>query len=115
MQSQVQQTEKKKGYSEDKKYHHQTKNVTNTKSDCDIQKSGEENSQQPVKFTINSLGISESQVNSNEQKKTNTTQDQRKPDTDDKRAEKYRGPFKVKTKTELQERMTWLKTPAFQL
>ena len=67
------------------------KNVTNAKSDSDIQKSGEENSQQPKKLTTNSLGMSESEVNSDDQKKTNTAQDQTKPDTDKNRTQKQRG------------------------
>ena len=64
------------------------KNVTNTKSGYDIQKPGEENSQQPKKLTTNSLGMSGSEVNSDNQKKTNTTQDQTKPDTDKNRTQK---------------------------
>ena len=66
------------------------KNVANTKSGSDTEKPGEENSQQPMKLKSNSLGISESQVNSDEQEKTTTMQDQTKQDTDKKRTEKQR-------------------------
>ena len=66
-------------------------NVTNTKSGSDIQKPGEENFQQPKKLTTNILGMSESEVNSDDQKKTNTTQDQTKPDTDKNRTQNRRG------------------------
>ena len=66
-------------------------NVTNTKSGSDIQTSGEENFQQPKKLTTNILGMSESEVNSDDQKQTNTTQDQTKPDTDKNRTQKQRG------------------------
>ena len=67
------------------------KNVTNTKSGYDIEKPGEENSQQPKKLTTNSLGMNDSELNSDDQKKTNTTQDQTKPDTDKNRTQKQRG------------------------
>ena len=67
------------------------KNVTKTKSGSDIQKNGEKNSQQPKKFTTNSLGMNDSELNSDDQKKKNTTQDQTKPDTDKNRTEKPRG------------------------
>ena len=62
------------------------KNVTSDK-----QKLGEESSQQQKKFTTNSLGMSECELNTDDQKKTNTTQDQTKPDTDKNRTQKQRG------------------------
>ena len=67
------------------------KNVTNAKSGSDIQKPGKENSHQPKKLTTNSLGMSESEFNSDDQKKINTTQDQTKPATDKNRTQKRRG------------------------
>ena len=64
------------------------KNVTNTKSGSDIQKPGEESSHQEKKLTTNNIGMSESELNSDDQKKTNTTQEQTKPDTDKNRTQK---------------------------
>ena len=75
------------------------KNVANTNSDFDIQKSGVENPQQPMKHTANNLRISDSKLTSDKQKNTNTAQKQTKSDTDENTADKETGTSIPKTKT----------------